>query len=240
MPLATARSKSTSQLAASPSGAAGSTAASSPGIGAERQRFQINRLAQRGEAARAIAIAERDPAIGQDMRDGRARPTALARRHVARGRRLCDPGGASGTEAIGELAPGRARRGLVAARRTLLLEELSSPRQLVIGQPGLVRIDVDRVGIDAHQQIDAAPFARRSKRVSSRTGSSTSGTSAATSDVSASGASTASAAQSPVFAPPASRPTASTAPRRFPSSPSAPRVARSATLPPRAAAAWRR
>jgi hypothetical protein len=125
------------------------------GVGAEREHVG-DRLPEHREAALAAAVAERDPAVRQHVRARGARPGRGAlRRRVGRRDRARDPGGPGRPEAAHERTPGleRGRRGDPA--RALSLQIAPAPAKLVGGQLGLVGVDVDRVRVDAHEQVGA-------------------------------------------------------------------------------------
>ena len=124
------------------------------GIRAERQRVR-DRAPEHGELARAAAVAERDPAVGQHVRPRRPRPGpgALGRRR--RGRGAGDPRRPRRPEAVHERAPGLEGRGGRHAARLLAVEVRLPPSELLGGQLRLVRVDVQRVGINAHEQVAA-------------------------------------------------------------------------------------
>ena len=79
--------------------------------------------------------------------------------------RTGDPGSAWRVETVGQLPPGGFRTLFIVASAPGLFPKVLAPGQLVGGQRGLVRIDVHRVGIDAHAQLGAAGGMRKEARL---------------------------------------------------------------------------
>jgi hypothetical protein len=128
------------------------------------------------------------PPLRQDARHRRARPRIRLRRDLREsnrgGQRLVvsdggggaafgvqrpqhagDPGGAIRVEALDELAPGRLARFPVIGGAPGLLPEVFAPDLLLLGQLGLVGVDVHLVRIDADAQVEAAVRERREPRL---------------------------------------------------------------------------
>ena len=191
MPASSARSKSTiqrmpSSMAGSASAAAGGAASARSGPTASsgatalaggddgrrrrgRRRWRSSARAAGGRRARR-AISAGGPRSGKP---------AAARRRRRRG-----PGAASARGRSRRRARGRSGRPACARRRAGAavvagglapeLPEAPAPGGLVGAERGVVRVDVDLVGIDAHPELGHA-VRRGKKRVSSRTGKSASG-----------------------------------------------------------------
>ena len=196
MPTWTAASKSTSQRMPGPTaciGSVGGVAGGVPPSSGSGPTASCSGIGfpsdAEGPTGRREAVADGDPAVGQQRGARGARPgggVARRAREVRRGsqrlvvgrrrRWSCrdvarfelagDPGGALRLEAAGELRP-RGGLALGAARLRASAPELFpvilAPRDLVVGQLGLVGIDVQVVGVDADQQIGPAAAKRGSE-----------------------------------------------------------------------------
>ena len=75
---------------------------------------------------------------------------------VQRGEHAGDPRSSRSVEALDELVPRHPAGRLVAAGAPRALPEVRAPRELGVRQFRFVRVDVNRIGVDAHVQVGAA------------------------------------------------------------------------------------
>jgi hypothetical protein len=132
-------------------------------IGAERGGVR-DQPPEHGELPGAAAVAERDPAVGEHVRTGRAGPRPGAPGRCGRGCSGGDPGRPRRAEAVDQRTPGFEGRGGGHAARLLAVQVRLSPCELLAGQPRLVRVDVQRVRIHAHEQVAAVEARLQSHR----------------------------------------------------------------------------